>query len=105
MIKFDSLNGYNVNGINENIESTVLVCSENQTDVIIEHEKNKLPVGNIILTPAGECLQNITPIEEITGYNEMVKQYMLDKKVKFMSQPCYKVLEKEDKIQVIKYNS
>lgn len=105
LIKFDSLNGYNINGISENIESTVLVYSENKTDVIIEHEENKLPVGNIMLTPAGECLQNITPIEEITGYNEMVKQYMLNKKVKFMSRSCYKVIENEDKIQVMKYNS
>ncbi len=105
LIKFDPLNGYNVNGISENIESTVLVYSENKTDVITGHEKNKLPVGNIMLTPAGKCLQNITPIEEISGYNEMVKQFMLDKKVKFMSQPCYKVLENEDKIQVIKCNS
>lgn len=105
LVKFDPLNGYNVNGISENIESTVLVYSENKTDVITEHEKNKLPAGNIMLTSAGKCLQNITPIEEIAGYNEMVKQFMLDKKVKFMSQPCYKVLENDDKIQVIKCNS
>lgn len=99
LIKFDPLSGYQMEG---NMEPTILIYSENKTDVIIKHEANSLPIGNILLTSAGKCLENITPLEDIPDYNNMIKKYMMNQSVEFMSKPNYKILQNGDEIQVTK---
>ncbi len=41
---------------------------------ITQHESESIPIGDVILTSAGETLKNITTIEEIEGYDEAVKK-------------------------------
>lgn len=85
-----------------NMEPTILIYSGNKTDLIIKHKANSLPTGNIFLTSAGKCLENITPLEDIPDYNNMIKKYMINQSVELMIKPNYKILQNGDEIRVNK---
>ena len=73
LIKFNSLSGYAAVGYNQKI---VLIHANTNTIAINEHEKNKVPIGNVMLTSTGECLMNITPTDTILHYDDMVRKYI-----------------------------
>ena len=81
LIKFTLMGDYASTKIPE---KKVVVYVDGQSDTIIEHNKDTIMLGNVTLTVAGEALFAITPFEKIEGYAEMVKQYMLNNRVKYM---------------------
>ena len=99
LVKFDPLADYQMEG---DMEPTILIYSENKTDVIIKRTANSLPIGNILLTAAGECLKSITPLENIPDYNSMVKKYMMKQGVEFMNEPNYKIFKNGNEVRVTK---
>lgn len=97
LVKFDALSGY----IRTDIpEGTLLSYVNGKTDVIISHKDNELPIGNVILTEAGKYLKNITQLEVIDGYEDMVKRYMMKNGVKYMDEPNYQIEKNQDEITV-----
>lgn len=99
VIKFDSIAGYITTGINE---KKVLVCVGEKTMEIVEHERGNIPIGNVILTSAGETLIDITTIEEISGYDDAIKKYMCSNGVTFSDEKKYKVVRAGDFVSLQK---
>lgn len=99
LVKFESLTGYIATGLGE---ETVLSYVNGKTEVITEHNKGSIPIGNILLTAVGDCLKNITPVEKIEGYEDMVKKYMIENEVKYMEEPNYQVIEDSNGIRIEK---
>ena len=60
-----------------------------QMDEIKEYEKGEFPIGNVMLTSVGEALKSITDSVEIDDYYVMIKQYLVDKGVKFAEEHDY----------------
>lgn len=97
LIKIDMLRGYALGMIPE---KTVLLYVDGETLEIEEHKKDdKIPVGNVLLTEAGKCLKNITQIERVTGYSEMIKQYMYKEGIKLKQHQEYRVIREKDIIR------
>ena len=69
---------------------------------ITQHESESIPIGDVILTSAGETLKNITTIEEIEGYDEAVKKYMCSKGVLFSEEEHYQIVLTGNRFQVKK---
>ena len=81
LIKFETISGYITKGLkNKNI----LICVGDKLEVICEHDNDNIPIGNVLLTSAGEALRLIIDSEEIPQYYEMIKNYLLDNNVKFL---------------------
>ncbi len=99
VIKFDSVAGYITTGIKD---KKVLLCVNGKTMEITQHESGNVPIGDVILTSAGETLKNITTIEEIQGYDEAIKKYMCSKGVIFSDEEHYQVVVTGDRFQVKK---
>ena len=66
-----------------------LICIGDKLDVIKEYEKGEFPIGNVMLTSVGEALKSITDSVEIDDYYVMIKQYLVDKGVKFAEEHDY----------------
>ena len=81
VIRFESLTGY--------ISKGILICIGDKLDVIKEYEKGEFPIGNVMLTSVGEALKSITDSVEIDDYYVMIKQYLVDKGVKFAEEHDY----------------
>lgn len=86
VIRFESLTGYISKGI---INDKILICISDKLDVIKEYEKGEFPIGNVMLTSVGEALKSITDSVEIDDYYVMIKQYLVDKDVKFAEEHDY----------------
>lgn len=86
VIRFESLTGYISKGI---INDKILICISDKLDVIKEYEKGEFPIGNVMLTSVGEALKSITDSVEIDDYYVMIKQYLVDKGVKFAEEHDY----------------
>lgn len=86
VIRFESLAGYISKGI---INDKILICIGDKLDVIKEYEKGEFPIGNVMLTSVGEALKSITDSVEIDDYYVMIKQYLVDKGVKFAEEHDY----------------
>ena len=99
VIKFDSVVGYITTGIKD---KKVLLCVNGKTMEITQHESESIPIGDVILTSAGETLKNITTIEEIEGYDEAVKKYMCSKGVLFSEEEHYQIVLTGNRFQVKK---
>lgn len=99
VIKFDSVAGYITTGIKD---KKVLLCVNGKTMEITQHESESIPIGDVILTSAGETLKNITTIEEIEGYDEAVKKYMCSKGVLFSEEEHYQIVLTGNRFQVKK---
>jgi len=101
VIRFESLAGYISKGITND---KVLICVGDKLDVIEGYQKGELPIGNVMLTSAGEALKSITDSVEISDYYEMVKKYMSDKGVKFADEHDYYAEIKGDELTIHKKN-
>ena len=86
VIRFESLTGYISKGI---INDKIFICIGDKLDVIKEYEKGEFPIGNVMLTSVGEALKSITDSFEIYDYYVMIKQYLVDKGVKFAEEHDY----------------
>lgn len=101
VIRFESLAGYISKGITND---KVLICVGDKLDVIEGYQKGELPIGNVMLTSAGEALKSITDSVEISDYYEMVKKYMSDKGVKFADEHDYYAEIKGDELTIHRKN-
>ena len=100
LIKFDALGGYAAVGLEQKI---LLLYTNGQTITINEHEKNEVPIGNVVLTSAGQCLMDMTPTDTIVDYAIMIKKYLQNKNTKILEDSGYQVLKtNEDQFQVLK---
>ena len=88
LIKLAPLTGYAVSNIRA---KHVLLYVDGEIQEVGSHHNNVIPTGNVILTSAGRCLYNITPMEKIVGYSEWIKKYMEDQQVKLKKNSDYKV--------------
>lgn len=86
VIRFNSISGYVFKGITQN---KVLLCMGNKLEVLEEHKKDEVPIGNVILTSVGEALQSITDPEDIEDYYDMVKKYLNSEQVKLAEKHDY----------------
>lgn len=88
LIKFGSVSGY----VLKNVEGTdYLVYTNGVTWETCEIDNDELPVGNVLLTDAGECFQKITPTIDVPGYHKVIKEYLESQKVKFKESSGYSV--------------
>ena len=99
LIKFNSISGYVITQVNE---KTVLSYVDEKVYHLTGYQNNEIPVGNILLTSAGECLKQITSIHRIDGYSDMYEQYM-NKKATLTSTQDYEIIVNENEIQ-LKHN-
>ena len=101
LIKFNSLSGYAAVGYNQKI---VLIHANTNTIAINEHEKNKVPIGNVMLTSTGECLMNITPTDTILHYDDMVRKYIQNNNTtKIVENAEYQVIRlNENQFEILK---
>lgn len=97
VIRFESLTDYISKGI---INDKIL----NKLDVIKEYEKGEFPVGNVMLTSVGEALKSITDFVEIDDYYVMIKQYLVDKGVKFAEEHDYYAEKNGDELIIHRRN-
>ena len=99
LIKFTLMGDYATTKIPE---KKIIVYVDGESDTIIEHDNDTIMLGNVTLTMAGESLYDITPFEKIEGYAEMVKQYMLDNRVKYMDDPEYQIVKEDNCFRIEK---
>lgn len=100
LIKFNTISGYVLEGFEEKL---VLLYMNEKTIAITNYKKNEIPIGNVILTSAGECLMNITQVETISNYSKMIEKYLEHNNIKILEDPGYQALKlNEDKFKVIK---
>ncbi len=71
-----------------------LIYANGKTFYILWHHKDEIPVGNILLTKAGECLSNVMNECEITDeYDKLVCECMEHFGVEFAEQKMYSVIK------------
>lgn len=99
VIKVSTISGY----VSKNIDNTkVLLCIGDKIEVINEHTKGQVPIGNVMLTSVGEALQRITETEDIPNYYEMIKEYVLKHGVKFAEEHNFQVNVDGDTLNISK---
>ena len=104
VIRFESLTGYIPKGI---INDKIFICIGDKLDVIKEYEKGEkgeFPIGNVMLTSVGEALKSITDSVEIDDYYVMIKQYLVDKGVKFAEEHDYYAEINGDELTIYRRN-
>lgn len=88
VIKISTISGY----VSKKIDNAkVLLCIGDKPEVINEHKKDEIPIGNVILTSVGEALLRITEDEEIPNYYEMIREYVVNKGVKLADEHDFQV--------------
>lgn len=102
VIKVETIGGYVTKGIEED---NLLVYTDGEVDIISKHEKNEMPIGNVMFTAVGSALSKITEYEKIDNYWGMVKKYMEANRVKFLGEPIYQVVNEGEKVRVTKISS
>lgn len=95
LIKFDSLAGY-VAKISQS--NCILTCVGEETWELKDFHGTDLPIGCVLLTEAGRCLQRITPVEKVPGFQEIEHQYMLNKMIDFQPSTPYSLQDEGDEI-------
>lgn len=98
VIKFDPVAGYISKGIDD---KKILIYANGKTMEITKHDVGSVPIGNVIMTSAGEVLKNITTPEDIDKYDEAIKKYMKLHSVMFNEEEGYQVLLNENTVHVI----
>lgn len=99
VIKVSTISGY----VSKKIDNTkVLLCIEDKLEVVNEHTKGQVPIGNVMLTSVGEALQRITETEEIPNYYEMIKEYVLKNGAKFAEEHNFQVTVDGDTLNISK---
>lgn len=99
VIKQEILKGYIIQGV-EN--EKIIISINNELELISEHEKDILPIGNVLLTSVGKALQKIIDVEDIPGYRDMVKEYLKVSRVQLVEKHDYIVKNEGDEITIQK---
>lgn len=101
VIKVSTISGY----VSKKIDNAkVLLCIGDKLEVVNEHKKGQVPIGNVMLTSVGEALQRITETEEIPNYYEMIKEYVLKNGAKFAEEHNFQVTVDGDTLNISKKN-
>ncbi len=75
-----------------------LIYANGKTFYVLWHHKDEIPIGNILLTRAGECLFNVMNECEITDeYDVYVREFMEHFGVAFAEQNMYSVIKADKK--------
>ena len=98
VIKFEAVAGYISTDIQE---ERLLVHSNEKTLLAVAHNKGCVPIGNVLLTTAGEALRQITPVDRMEGYTEALEKYMKANSVKFAENVPFKVFVNGEDYQVL----
>lgn len=88
LIKFDTVAGFAAIDIPD---MTILTYINGITKEIDTYGKEKLPIGNVLLTEAGECLDKIVETENILSYELLEKKYMMNHGVTFKEKSEYSI--------------
>lgn len=99
LIKFEALSGYVRNDMGER---ALLGYVNGKNDEVLIQRKDNFPMGNVMLTKVGECLQNITLLEAIDGYEDMLKEYMMANGIEYVKESNYDIEKDGDKVKVKK---
>lgn len=99
VIKFEPLIGYAEKGEND---TKMLVYINGKTMEVTHYDPENVPIGNVILTSAGEALKRITTVDEIENYDEALKKYMSSYGVIFSDEEHYQVIAHADEVQLKK---
>lgn len=95
IIKFSSM-GYILN-IKETDKALLYVGEK--LEVVTGYEKGAFPIGNVMLTVAGEALSEITEEDNIPSYGELAIEYLKNAGVGFENAHNFQVIETEDCIE------
>lgn len=80
-----------------------LIYANGKTFYVLWHYKDKLPIGDIVLTKTGQCLFNVINECEITdGYDVDVREYMEHAGVIFAEQDMYSVIKTDGWFSLIR---
>lgn len=90
LIKFDSIAGFVALNTPE---KGVITYVDGQTQEVESHEKDQLPIGNVMLTEAGDCLCKIIQPIPIPNFISLEKKYMISNGVVFKENPSYVIRE------------
>ncbi len=99
LIKFDYVNGYNVSITND---ENVLLYINSKTYELIPNNINNIPTGNIILTNAGNYLNNIIESPFIDSYYPIVEEYLSKNGINFVESSNYKIIDENNTVKVTK---
>lgn len=95
IIKFSSM-GYILN-IKETGKALLYVGEK--LEVVTGYEKGAFPIGNVMLTVAGEALSEITEEDNIPSYGELAIEYLKNEGVGFENVHNFEVIETENCIE------
>ena len=90
IIKFNPLAGFVALDVPD---TGVLTYTNGITKEISKHNKDQIPLGNVILTNAGECLRRITPPVELPDYEAAEKAFMIKNGVTYKEATNYRIVE------------
>lgn len=90
LIKFNSLGGFVALKMPE---SGILTYIKGTTKEISKHNKDEIPIGNVMLTDAGECLRRITQPIEIPDYEAIEKDFMIQNGVIYKDSTEYRIFK------------
>lgn len=90
LIKFDSTGGFVALNVPE---KGVITYINGLTQEVESHKKDQLPIGNVMLTEAGECLSRIIQPIAIPNYISLEKKYMINNGVVFKETPGYIIID------------
>ena len=90
LIKFDSIAGFVALNVPE---KGVITYIDGQTQEVESHKKDQLPIGNVMLTEAGDCLCKIIQPIPIPNFISLEKKYMVSNGVVFKEKSSYVILE------------
>ena len=99
VIKQEILKGYIIQGVEH---EKMIIAFEKELELVIEHAKGSLPIGNVLLTSAGKALQEIIDVEEVKDYHDMVKKYLICCDVKLAAKHDFVVKDEGDSFEILK---
>lgn len=92
LIKFDTIGGFVALKIPE---TGILTYTNGITKEILKHNKDEIPIGNVLLTDAGECLKRITQPVYISNYEAIEKDFMIQNGVEYKDSTEYRIYQDE----------
>lgn len=90
LIKFDTVGGFVALKMPE---TGILTYTNGITKEISKHNDDKIPIGNVMLTDAGECLSRITQPIEISDYEVTEKAFMIQNGVTYKDSTEYHIFK------------
>lgn len=90
LIKFDTIAGFVALNTPE---KGVVTYIDGLTQEVESHKKDQLPIGNVMLTEAGDCLCRIIQPTPIPNYISLEKKYMISNGVVFKERSGYLILD------------